>query len=34
MLTSQELQQLSDFAKEIRKKTLYAIGNLGSWNRS
>lgn len=29
MLTSQELQQLSDFAKEIRKKTLYAIGNLG-----
>lgn len=29
MLTLQELQQLSDFAKEIRKKTLYAIGNLG-----
>lgn len=29
MLTSQELQHLSDFAKEIRKKTLYTIGNLG-----
>ena len=29
MLTSQQLRQLSDFAKEIRKKTLYTIGNLG-----
>lgn len=29
MLTSQELQHIADFAKEIRKKTLYTIGNLG-----
>ena len=29
MLTSQQLRTLSDFAKEIRKKTLYTIGNLG-----
>ncbi len=29
MLTSEELQNLSEFAKEIRRKTLYTIGNLG-----
>ncbi|AEV30288.1 transketolase, beta subunit [Sphaerochaeta pleomorpha str. Grapes] len=29
MLSSQALEQVQDFAKEIRKKTLYTIGNLG-----
>ena len=29
MLSNQEITQLADFAKEIRKKTIYTIGHLG-----
>ena len=29
MLTPKQLQEIEEFAKEIRKKTLYMIGNLG-----